>query len=192
MALFGKKEAPGEEGALEVYKVAYKGGHPQLPKAKIGEIRLVLAPGEFRLNPTIGSKNFWTQLTIPYAAVNGVQIVARQESTFESLLGGADAKPLNQENNIHLDYLDPAGTPSLLRFEMITGVTVNGQATKCREFTDRLRTHGILDQFRAQPAAAGAAGDLADQLGKLASLRDQGILTHDEFSAKKAELLSRM
>ncbi|WP_279580575.1 hypothetical protein [Fodinicola feengrottensis] len=52
----------------------------------------MLAPGEFRLNPTIGSKNFWTQRTIPYAAVNGAQIVARQESTSESLLGGADVR----------------------------------------------------------------------------------------------------
>lgn len=34
--------------------------------------------------------------------------------------------------------------------------------------------------------------DLTDTLKKLASLRDSGVLTEEEFSAKKAEILSRM
>lgn len=38
-------------------------------------------------------------------------------------------------------------------------------------------------------AASAAAPDLADQLTKLAVLRDQGILTDDEFAAQKAKLL---
>jgi hypothetical protein len=44
----------------------------------------------------------------------------------------------------------------------------------------------------AAPIAAptAAAPDLADQLQKLAGLRDQGILTDDEFAAQKAKLLS--
>lgn len=44
----------------------------------------------------------------------------------------------------------------------------------------------------APVAAAPAAPDLADQLRKLAELRDAGILTDDEFATKKADLLSRM
>lgn len=43
------------------------------------------------------------------------------------------------------------------------------------------------------PAAAEPAGgltdELVDQLTKLGQLRDSGILTEDEFSAKKAKLL---
>jgi hypothetical protein len=40
------------------------------------------------------------------------------------------------------------------------------------------------------PAAAEAAGDdLTAQLQQLAALRDQGILTEDEFAAKKAQIL---
>ena len=34
--------------------------------------------------------------------------------------------------------------------------------------------------------------DLADQLGKLARLRDAGVLTEGEFAAKKADLLARL
>lgn len=37
-----------------------------------------------------------------------------------------------------------------------------------------------------------SAPDVADQLVKLASLRDAGVLTEEEFAAKKTELLSRM
>jgi hypothetical protein len=42
----------------------------------------------------------------------------------------------------------------------------------------------------AAPAApAGPPVDLADQLRKLATLRDEGILSEEEFAAQKAKLL---
>lgn len=44
----------------------------------------------------------------------------------------------------------------------------------------------------APTAAAPAQGDVMDQLRKLGELRDLGVLTGDEFDAKKAELLARM
>jgi hypothetical protein len=45
----------------------------------------------------------------------------------------------------------------------------------------------------AGPArSAKPADDIADQLVRLAELRDAGIVTADEFAAKKAELLARM
>lgn len=44
----------------------------------------------------------------------------------------------------------------------------------------------------SKSAPVQAAPDLADQIGKLAALRDQGILSEDEFNAKKAELLARL
>jgi hypothetical protein len=34
--------------------------------------------------------------------------------------------------------------------------------------------------------------DIADQITKLAALRDQGHITPEEYEAKKAELLERM
>jgi Bacterial PH domain/Short C-terminal domain len=40
--------------------------------------------------------------------------------------------------------------------------------------------------------APTAAADIPDQIRKLGELRDAGVLTADEFEAKKAELLSRM
>ena len=40
------------------------------------------------------------------------------------------------------------------------------------------------------PPATDRPVDVADQLQKLANLRDQGILTADEFAAQKAKLLA--
>jgi len=41
----------------------------------------------------------------------------------------------------------------------------------------------------APTAAPAATPSLADELGKLAALRDSGALTEDEFAAQKARLL---
>lgn len=44
----------------------------------------------------------------------------------------------------------------------------------------------------APPTSSAPQPDIHEQLQKLASLRDSGILTEEEFTAKKAELLSRL
>jgi hypothetical protein len=41
----------------------------------------------------------------------------------------------------------------------------------------------------AERGVAAPAVDLADQLRKLATLRDEGILSDEEFAAQKAKLL---
>jgi len=52
----------------------------------------------------------------------------------------------------------------------------------------------LMGRKAAPPIESTTAGkpDVAEQLVKLASLRDTGVLTEEEFAAKKAELLSRM
>jgi hypothetical protein len=198
MALFGKKADEGPQ-PLEVYKVVYKGGLADLPKAKTGEIRLHVWDNRFELQPTIASRKFWQPLVIPYSTIREVAIVDRQVSTFEAIAGGLDSRQLNQKNNIHIVY-SSGGAEVLLRFEMLSGVTVPGQARKCQEFQDRLRVHGITTQFAdAEPAiqnstqpSFNALVDIPGQIAKLADLRAQGILSDQEFEAKKADLLSRM
>jgi hypothetical protein len=44
----------------------------------------------------------------------------------------------------------------------------------------------------APNAFSGAGGDIFAQIEKLADLRAKNVLTEEEFSAKKAELLSRI
>lgn len=50
---------------------------------------------------------------------------------------------------------------------------------------------GVIEQL-TKFAGAVTAPDVTEQIAKLAELRDQGVLTEDEFSAKKAELLGRI
>ncbi len=47
-------------------------------------------------------------------------------------------------------------------------------------------------QTRSAPASAQGHADLLALLEKLGQLRDAGILTPDEFNAKKTDLLSRL
>jgi hypothetical protein len=45
-------------------------------------------------------------------------------------------------------------------------------------------------QFQGYVRDVAGSGDVADQLTKLSSLRDQGVISEDEFAAQKAKLLA--
>jgi hypothetical protein len=47
-------------------------------------------------------------------------------------------------------------------------------------------------KFASQEAPDGGGDDPMDQLKKLAELKDQGILTEQEFSDQKAKILAQM
>ena len=49
-----------------------------------------------------------------------------------------------------------------------------------------------MGEKTAAPVAPAGGDDIPAQIQKLASLRDAGILTEDEFTMKKAELLAKM
>ena len=57
-----------------------------------------------------------------------------------------------------------------------------------------LGSHPSQNQSAAPVVAAAPAAepDAMEQITKLAGMRDAGILTDEEFNAKKAELLARM
>jgi hypothetical protein len=182
---------------LEWYSVTYRGGLPDLPKPKVGKIELEICADRFRLKPTSSSKNFWSEMEIPYNTILSLEIVERTLNSFEGIAGRLNSRQLNQRNNIHITYLRPEGD-QLLRLEMLSGVTVMGQAKKCNEFQDRLRNLRVREQFvanapAAAPPALVASGApmiaVADELAKLAALRDSGVLSAEEFDAQKAKLL---
>ena len=178
---------------IETYQVVYKGGLREYPKQKAGAIKFLLMVDKFQLLPTIGTKSWFSELRIPYSKVVAVQLAQRTVSTFEGILGGLDSRQLNQANNIHLTFRGVTGEELVIRLEMVSGITVMGQASKCLEFMDRLKSHKILDQFevaRAKPSQGGA--NIPEQIEKLAELVAKGILTVEEFNLKKSELLARM
>lgn len=59
------------------------------------------------------------------------------------------------------------------------------------KFTELIKTR-IGSTASAETSAATSADDVFDQLRKLGDLRDAGIVTTEEFEAKKAELLARL
>lgn len=71
----------------------------------------------------------------------------------------------------------------------------HAEAKIVKETLTQLMTGGtptIQFEPTQAPAPAGAGPDVTAQLQQLAGLRDAGILTEEEFTAKKAELLARL
>jgi len=87
--------------------------------------------------------------------------------------------------------------PGLLRGMARTAV-VAGTATAVsnrvsRRQAERWSAQDYPQQDYAPPPAApppAAGGDRVQQLTELAGLRDQGVLTEEEFAAEKARILS--
>lgn len=182
------------EGALIRYEVIYLGGLPQYPKAKHGSaVGLNIMPDKFVFTKTGTSKDWFTEYQIAYDNISEITIEKRTISNTEMLLGGGNDPNQQQENNICITFEAEDGTELMLRVEMLTGVTIYGQATKCREFMDLLRQNGILKLFRKKCAeAAPAQQDVIAQIEKLAGLKAAGILSEEEFNKKKADLLEKI
>ncbi len=88
--------------------------------------------------------------------------------------------------------------PGLLRGVARTAV-IAGTATHVSNNVSRRQARRWNDQEQQQaaeeqpvPQAAAPAADPMAQLQKLGELHEQGILTDEEFAAKKQELLSQM
>jgi len=191
MALFGKKEQ--DPNIVETYDVLYLGGIPQNPK-KTYNINFVIAKDYFEISAK-NNKKFVTT-TIPFDAVKGFEVVSRTVSTAEALMGGLNTRQLDQDNNIHITFTNDEGVEIVVRLEMITGVTVMGQARKCNEMMDMLRANNILSKLQSTPEttsqAAGTSTDIQEAIAKVFELYQSGILTQEEYENKKADLLSRL
>ncbi|MDR2167773.1 MAG: SHOCT domain-containing protein [Clostridiales bacterium] len=181
------------EGAIVRYGVVYLGGLSQYPKTLSYEIGFNILPDKFVFKPTAAAKDHFADMEIAYDKVSKFEIVKRQVSLAESFMADGNTQSLESENNIEITY-DGDDYEVVLRLEMLTGMSVHGQAQKCREMLDLLRQNKIYDKLNKPKDAPAAAPvvDIADQIQKLAGLKDAGILTEEEFNTKKAELLAKM
>lgn len=186
------------EGAIIRYGVTYKGGLAEYPKIKVGEeIGLNIMEDCFYLKPTIVSVKWFKEMSIPYDKIKKLEIVERKVSNAEWLLSSSDSdmKSMEQKNTIEISYVDSEGKNQLIRLEMLTGVSIYGQAKKCVEFMDVLRQNGILDKFTPEENKSNVGGsevDILGQIEKLASLKEKGILSEEEFAQKKTALLEKL
>lgn len=184
------------EGAIIRYEVIYIGGLPEYPKAKHGSaVGLNVMPDRFVFTKTGTSKDWFNDYEIKYDAITDLTIEKRTISNAEMFLGGGNDANQQQENNICITFNTDDGKELMLRVEMLTGVSIYGQATKCREFLDVLRQNNILKIFKSNAnteRANSSQPDALEQLEKLAKLKDAGIITEDEFNQKKAVLLEKL
>lgn len=187
-----------QEGGFIRYEVTYQGGHPdfQLDKKKSPYILLDIMPDRFSFLAKPQSEDWFTGFEIPYNRVVSLEIVERTISNAEVWLGGANNPNQQQKNVLEIKYIDEAGDEYVVRNEMLTGTTIMGQARVCQEMLDLLRTKGIMKQFKgteSSHASNGSGGmDVLGQIEKLAKLKEQGILTEEEFANKKAALLEQL
>lgn len=182
------------DGALIRYEVTYVGGLDSVAKAKSGAWGMNVMPDGLLFRVTMTTKDWLTNLDIPYSYMTDIRIEKRTISTGEMLLGAGDSANQEQENNIVIEYTTPDDKREILRVEMLTGVTIFNQAAKCREFMDLLKKNKILDliQKKSESGSNSGGGDILAQIEKLSKMKESGILSEEEFVQKKEELLAKL
>ncbi len=97
------------------------------------------------------------------------------------------------DNNIEITFTNSDGEELTLRLEMLTGISVDGQAVKCKEMLDLLRQNQILKKIqRGQNQNVVIQDDIPTKIKKLNELKEAGILSEEEFQQKKSELLTTL
>lgn len=188
------------DGAIIRYEVVYRGGFPKKPQKKSNSLSLGfnVLEDSFVFKPEILAKKQWfgeENFVIAYDKVTKFEIVKRQVSMTEAMLSSnGDTKSLEQMNNINITYIDDNGTEQMVRVEMLTGLTVYTQAAKCQELVDLLREKNIFSKFNKETKENGQSSDndILAQIEKLASLKEKGILSEEEFNQKKSALLEKL
>ncbi|MGN0169859.1 MAG: SHOCT domain-containing protein [Lachnospiraceae bacterium] len=181
------------DGALARYEFTYVGGLDDIPKAKAGAWGMNVMEDRFAFRVTLSTKDWLYDLDIPYSEITDIRIEKRTISHAEFFLGAGNDANQQQENVVVLEYNDANGKKATLRVEMLTGTTIYMQAAKCKELMDLLRKNDILDKIQKKDAPSSSGGeDILGQIEKLSKLKEAGILTEEEFQAKKTELLSKL
>jgi hypothetical protein len=67
---------------------------------------------------------------------------------------------------------------------------VRGKSMYERDAKEMAAQKQAFDEYVRQAAGTGGGASSADELTKLAALKDQGVLTEAEFAAQKAKLLA--
>lgn len=79
---------------------------------------------------------------------------------------------------------------ALFIIALIHSLVIKSAEDKARDAMLLASAQQIAKNTMAAPAPSASAMSVADELEKLASLKERGVLTEDEFAAKKRELLA--
>jgi len=166
----------------------YMGGHPQHPRKSVGVMTLHLTTYGVVLK---GMKN--RVIDLPKDEILDVHVEADPSAAKRSV--GAKAAlgvfALATSRKLKECYLVVNSTNGdLILHVKKPPMAIQGQVAPYAVLFANER--GIpTGQGPAVPALS-AALDITDEIRKLGALRDAGVLTEDEFAAKKTELLARL
>jgi len=132
---------------------------------------------------------------LPYESITGMTVDTAERMTLTRvLLVGIFAFGLKKKDKfLKLDFRDDTGTAASAIFGKGPGCdvpTLQGRISQAKH--DYLASCPEAAVVEGEPVAANGTSDVSDTIAKLAQLRDQGILSDEEFQQKKAELLSRL
>jgi len=180
-----------EKEAICSYSVLYLRGLDEHLKHLLN-IKMLVFDERLIFKDALGKQRL--DLTIPYINVFDIWSEKRKVGSIAGLISlgaGGGRRDFETENNFIIHYKDSQNQEKKIRFEMVTGITIFGQAQKVDEFFSE------IESFRSKFASFTETAktdetDIASQIEKLASLNKKGIITKEEFEQKKKELLARM
>jgi hypothetical protein len=164
---------------LMITKTDYLGGWSEHPKAHKGQNLFINSEG-LRL------KVFATTLLIPWDQVQGIEVEGPEQAGKRVSAG-----------RVAMIGIFALAAKKSVKSAVLT-VTLNPgeqavfQTHSWMALDLKAKLAPVLSHFRqpSSPEAPLASG--ADEIRKLAELRDAGVLTEEEFQAKKSDLLARM
>src|SRR3954452_24430965 len=121
---------------------------------------------------------------IPLDRINNIDFSQR---IWERVIGAGDLD-IESAGKDGQSHFENVRHPDMVQQEIYRQMEVNSRR-QASWHAEAIANH---PGARTNPAPAAAAPDVADQIGKLMTLRDQGAITTEESEAKKAELLDRM
>ena len=125
--------------------------------------------------------------SIDYRTVVGVEVrTGFSQGEFEIIAASMQAP----QGNRNRDKVKVLESPNGVVFTKGNGHQFEKMAAKIREMTAAAHGAGTAVHPQATPPASDSS--IPEQIRSLSELHAAGILTDDEFSARKAELLARM
>ena len=119
---------------------------------------------------------------IPLDRINNIDFSQR---IWERVIGAGDLD-IESAGKDGQSHFENVRHPDMVQQEIYRQMEVNSRRQAS------WHAEAIASNPAPTPVAAAVAPDVTDQIAKLATLRDQGSITTEEFEAKKAELLDRM
>jgi len=139
------------------------------------ELRILIVKTGLMAGQTFGGK----VTSFDYRNIIGIEVkTGLGQGEFELLSGGLS----NMQGNKTRTKVKMAEAPNGLVFGKVDLKAFQDMATKIREMT--AKAHG--------GNASNSTESIPDSIKKLSELKDAGILTSEEFEAKKVELLKRL